>query len=168
MARKRYTSPAAANLLARLLATQVSTARARRLLAELLDAPLGDVAIAATTSGAVRAASDVDIATWMQTVRAWLTKAVRLSALGSGMSFVLTQVRLTVSASSDVRAEVDGPPGKMLLIQSAALARLGRKHLRHCACGQFFAGAGKRRVCSDRCQKRYYMQRYRAGDAGKG
>lgn len=57
---------------------------------------------------------------------------------------------------------------EMLLLQALRLVQfVGVSRLQICDCERLFVQVGKRRFCSERCQTRVYMRRFRAGETGK-
>lgn len=145
-------------------------AKARRMYLDLLAARLGDILIAESAREAVRTAPDDQIALWHTNLRSLLgfvDVVKRGSESGKLPQFGFSGVTLTALAGDEVRLEVAGIPKQMLTLQLLTLVRtVGPERLERCDCGRLFVRVGKRRSCSDRCSKRVYMRRFRAGDAG--
>lgn len=167
MSNKRYTAQAGAKLLLRLLAADPEEGRAKRLLIELLQARLSDTTIAGSVVDRLRAQTDEEIAKSVPRIRRLLSDLVVFSRIGIGFSLTVKNASITISPGTDLSIELAGPVHSMLLIQGVALGRLAREHVRRCECGTIFGAQGKRENCSPRCQKRFYMRRFRAGEAGR-
>lgn len=139
--------------------SRASARAAKSALLALLQAPMGDIRITHMAVARLRG----DPPRFMRL--AWLP-AVREVLRGKGEPLDIHIHTLTVSALDTVIV-VEGPLGHLIALQMFALLRLvGRETVHRCECGQLFVRAGKRRFCSTRCQKRVYMRRLRAGDAG--
>jgi hypothetical protein len=86
----------------------------------------------------------------------------------SGRQVWLDSASITVSDDGTLQVQFSGGLGDLLPMQTYLVTRLiGRERLRLCECGRPFVRIGKRRFCSERCQKRVYMKRRRAGEVGK-
>lgn len=144
--------------------------KVRRCYVDLLKARLGDIVIAESVREAVLTAPDADILLWHTNLRSVLGLAdviKRASGAGTLPQLSFAGVALTMLAGDAVRLEVSGTSKQMLTLQLFTLVRtVGPERLDRCDCGKLFVRVGKRRSCSERCQKRTYMRRYRAGDAG--
>jgi hypothetical protein len=167
---KRYTRRQAERLLARLVTCvedpRVPASTVKATLIRLLEARMGDIWIAEDVIERLRGDSPAAVKqVWLSGsgLRALLTKG-----RPDGTSRLPVSVRtLTVSAAS-TSVEIEGPLGNMFAIQLLAVLRLvGPRALQTCDCGRRFVRVGKRRHCSERCQKRIYMRRFRAGETEK-
>jgi hypothetical protein len=154
-----------------LSAPDAPIARKRRMYLELVNARLSDVVIADSVSDALRAATDDQIALWHTNLRSLLGLADTLRrATGTGTlpQVTYSDVKLKTPRGADVRYEIAGAPKQMLFLQLLTLVRtVGQQKLQRCDCGRLFVRIGKRKFCQERCAKRVYMRRFRAGDVGK-
>jgi hypothetical protein len=67
-----------------------------------------------------------------------------------------------VIVGSTVLLTVDGRARDVIWFQAASLMRaVGLSRFRQCACGRVFAKIGRSEYCSSKCQKRFYMRKYR-------
>lgn len=172
---KRYARRRAQLLLARVMAVlsirDAPIAKARRMYLDLLQARFSDIVIAESVRDTVRTAPNEDIALWHKNLRSLLGLTAMLrhaSGTGTLPEVKFSGVTVTILKGADVRLEVVGIPKQMLLLQLLTLVRtVGHERLQRCDCGRLFARVGKRRFCSEPCQKRVYMRRYRAGDVGR-
>jgi hypothetical protein len=80
----------------------------------------------------------------------------------------LERAEVGTSAEGNPQVDFKGEMGELLSMQAYLLVRaVGADRLLVCDCGHVFVREGKRQFCSERCQKRVYMRRFRAGEAGK-
>lgn len=168
--RKRYTARQAEALLTRLVTVaKAPPVAARRVLSELTTAWLGDTVIAGSALETVRTASPEAVAAWSQRVETLLRGIVNVGEHLPGVRQVMMLKPVTLMISpTTLRQEASVSPGHALTMQTVALVRVvGLERLRRCDCDQLFVKVGKRKACSEQCQKRVYMRRYRAGEAGK-
>lgn len=165
---KRYTESQATTLLSRVMGATTS-AKARRALAALLDAPLGDLRLPYLLVRDVADASDTDITRWIDHVQGNLICRAGYATGGLGSGVVLRNVALKIT-SPGTTIHVQCTLSQALEIQGLLLFRKAGHRLQRCEdpkCGRVFVKVGKRRACGPRCAKRYYMERFRAGDTGR-
>lgn len=176
MVHKRYTERQATALLARIVAiTDAPVTRARRVVNELARARLSDVVVSDSASEMVGSASDAEISALQRGLHTLLQ--MQLEVGGHAWPPVKLQgVTLTMSGPNDVRVEVSGPLRTVISLQAYSLLRLVGSRLMICRaprpastsqCGRLFVRSRRQLFCSERCQKRVYMRRHRAGEAGK-
>ena len=68
---------------------------------------------------------------------------------------------------NQVVIRVDGKARDVLGFQLVQLMHTaGVSRLLLCDCGRVYAKTGRRRFCSEKCQRRFYMRRFRAGKVG--
>jgi hypothetical protein len=152
--------------------SSASVPRARRVFGDLLSARVGDpveIAITAEARHALQDSTDTDIARWQHEIHERLVNDVRLQhrsgagSIGQGISLEKCNIAGT---RSGISLEVDGELGQLLAMQAYILVRsVGTDQLLECDCRKIFVRVGKRKFCSERCQKRVYMRRFRAGDS---
>lgn len=172
--KKRYIQRRAETLLTKLVTVaEMPVAQARRVFAELLAARVGEVVEVGVTLEVRHAlrhdATDDEIAAWQQQVSQRLLDDVQIRkthrVVGQGISL---ESALITTTAQGIQFEVSGELGDLLAMQAYLLARtVGRERLRQCACGKVFVRTGRREYCSERCQKRFYMRRVRASEAGR-
>lgn len=183
MKRNPYTPDAAAALLERVVEYLNATQRRNgaRLLRTLLEAPLGDVNIRADVVSAAAAASPTTLVVVFRRLRKVLETLVTTPADGMVLhdALVMPSVQLdanpgkgghyafTLSAGYSPTGHID-VTGFAWLQLLRVVHRAGPNRLRTCQCGRLFVRVGKRRFCSERCQTRDYMRRFRSGEAGRG
>ncbi len=170
MGQKRYTRQQAERLIVRLVNMFESPthrdATVRKLLKDLLQGRFGDIALDDAVVGRFRSASDSHVRRWAESIRdalhAWVI------APGAGLVMPLDLATFHVPASGELVVQVSTEVAEALRLQLAfALRLVGRERLQQCDCGRLFVRIGKRQFCSERCQKRVYMRRFRVGLAGK-
>jgi hypothetical protein len=158
MSAKRYTRARLEQILKRLVACsqgQGFASEAKRALTALLEARMSDVRIAEPVIRRLRA----DPTRIMRL--AWIP-AIAEVLRGDGPALDI-QVRTLRVSAHDTFVEVDGPLGHLVALQMLTLLRLvGRQKIQRCDCGRQFVKIGKRRFCSERCQKRVFMRKFRA------
>jgi hypothetical protein len=193
MARKPYTRRRLERLLDRLVAlTETDTdrkstvqqrqaflRRARRLLSDLMKAEFSDVVVRDTVVRDLHAAVDAYVEGLVQSLRRTLRAQVGAEESGYLM---LTHARLIARPQQGrgYRFEIDAGEirtpntftvnvGVMLVLQVLRLLQfVGVTRLKICDCDRLFVQVGKRRFCSERCQTRVYMRRFRAGETDTG
>jgi hypothetical protein len=163
---KRYTRAQAEQLLVRLVSvteSPFSAKRTRAVLATLLEARLNDVRIVDPT--AIEKIK-TDRPSMLKDFCIRGVREVLRGPRAPGQRLAL-QATLHLSAD-DTCVDVEGPLGNLIAVQTLTLLRMvGPEKVRTCDCGRLFVRTGKRTSCSERCQKRVYMRRFRAGEAGK-
>ena len=151
-----------------------SITRARRIFADLLAARVGklvELGVTLEMQYALGAATDEEIVTWQQEIHQRLVADVQLRKANPfvGQGIRLEQAQIFPSADGLSVEVTSNDLGELLAMQAYILARVvGRERLRQCQCGQLFVRTGRREYCSERCQKRFYMRRFRAGEGGEG
>ena len=158
MPRKRYTPEMSARLIVRLLSA--TDGSRRRLLSELLDVQLAEIAIASSARDDLEKATDEEVATTLRFVQKWLQVVCRTSLVIHSV-LQARGIKLAVGSTAGPD-EASGPLSSLLAYQVARLARSGKDLVAPCDCGEFFVREGKRKFCSERCQKRVYMRAKRA------
>jgi hypothetical protein len=172
MQRKRYTAGRAQALLAdtvELIAEpSPSPAVIRRAYAKVLQAQVSDVIVSDGTREAWQKASDDDVLQSHKRIRGLMqfTTVLRAgSATGALPAFAASGVTVKPTGRG---LEVAGGPFQMIVLQVLTLWRVvGPDRFAVCDCGRPFVRVGKRKYCSGRCQKRFYMRRFRAGEGGE-
>jgi hypothetical protein len=189
MTRKRYGRREAGKLLRALIDLAAKRAddipnkpafikRARRPIETLLQVPLGDVVISPAVVRKLQQADGAFVWMCLQRIKKTLRESVPMEdglvPVGDFMvepdgALMLPEVQLlAVPIKKAYRFEIAGDAIAMLWLQALRLVQfVGADSLHRCDCGEVFVQAGKRRFCSERCQKRVYMRRFRAGEAGK-
>jgi hypothetical protein len=165
---KRYTRQRATALLRRLTTVarldvyRSTVNRARPIFAELLSARLSDVVV----QNPERLVSEFPDSAIPVTCRAvFHTLSIALNEDGKWPEISLN-VKLTTSGPQSLRLEVTGTFIKMLALQLYSLLRIAGDRLRQCECGQLYVKVKGQKYCSTRCQKRFYMRQFRAGEVG--
>lgn len=177
MSDKRYTDRQAMRLLTRLTAVpDLPIGRARRLFVELLSARLGDVVVR-DVEETVASVGDGAVERFQAAVAGYLRLVAELGGTSSRWvgdtrqvnvePLTLRGVTLTMTHPDDLRLEVGGPFNQMLTVQLYGLVRRLGDRLRVCACGRLYVRVRRQAYCSERCQKRVYMRRFRAGATGE-
>lgn len=139
-------------------------ATARRVLNDLLRARFGDFSFDDAVSEKLGRATNTDIQGWRNSIR----NALRVWAITPQAGIVIPFEAFGHIGGKDVVLEISAPVEQALLLQVASALRVvGRERVRPCDCRRLFVRTGKRQYCSRRCQKRVYMRRFRAGEAGK-
>jgi hypothetical protein len=82
-----------------------------------------------------------------------------------GFDVHIDRLRLgAAKLGSDVALRIDGTAKDVLTFQVINLLRAaGVKRLQRCDCGRAFVRIRRQEFCSERCQKRVYMRKLRAG-----
>lgn len=165
---KRYTTEQAAALLSRLMRIrEASVPQARRLFAELLAARLGDVVV--NPRDALQRESDERVAGLQKGVYAYLHLAPASRVAPDKHVWPDVQIKnvtLQVGGPGPMRVEVSGELNKLLTVQVYNLLRVAGSRIKQCECGQLFVRVRRQITCSTKCQKRFYMRKYRSGEAG--
>ena len=169
---KRYTPKQAAALMRRVLKLPtMSVGPARKVLLDLLSARLSDVAVNSPEK-VVKAIPDPMLSGFQESLLFYVSLLTLStgSPTGSGQvpDVVLPSVSLSLSGRDGIRVEVSGEPGSLFPIQLYGLVRLLDGRVRRCECGQLFLRTRRQTSCSPQHAKRFYMRRFRAGDAGGG
>lgn len=132
------------------------------MLIALLRARLGDVWVAAD---AVRKFSTYPLS---ETDTLWFPGPIRFISPSGGPRFTDQQLQLAITTlkvtEQATSIEIAGPLGHLLAFQTIQLLRIvgGCDRIGRCDCGRLFLRIGKRRFCSETCQQRVFMRRYRA------
>jgi hypothetical protein len=170
MDRKRYNQSESESLLARLVmfaesGEDMSVSDGRTLLSELLAARIGDTLIGRDARRELREWT----ATQIRARQRSLAQFLRMFLVPIGFDIQIDRLRLGAARiGHGVALRVDGAAGDVLTFQTISLLRAaGVRRLQRCECGRVFARMGKQKSCSERCAKRYYMRRYRRGEAGR-
>jgi hypothetical protein len=169
--KKRYSATDAEELLGEVVAfaeagDEVSISRGRAVLSTLVAARLGDVIVGKEARAELSHWTDVQVRARQRT----LAQFFRMFLIPIAFQVEMSKLRIGAvrGATDDVALMIDGAARDVLTFQTASLLRAaGVQRLRRCECGRVFARVGKRKYCTDQCQKRFYMRRYRTGDAGK-
>ena len=167
MHRKRYSGQQAERLMMRLVSMSESESpKARKMLHDLLQGRFGALALDGAVMDKLRGASDGDVQRWVESVRGALR--VWVSAPRAGIVIPLDLAMVHIPARGELVVQISTEVTQALLLQLAcALELVGRERLQRCDCDRLFVRTGKRQFCSERCQKRVYMRRFRAGETGK-
>jgi hypothetical protein len=166
MTRKRNIQKDAEALVLKLLTLPTaSIAQARRMLAELLMARAGTVVTIGITPEARHelrhVAKDAKIEAWRQQIFERLRNDAEQKGNFVGQGIQLDKALVSTSPHG-ITFELDGDLGELLAMQAYLIVRIvGRNRLQICDCGDLFLRTGKRKFCSDRCQKRVYMRLFR-------
>ena len=111
--------------------------------------------------------SGVNIVQLRNQLRAFLRSGLQPDQ-GQLMPTARVGLAATVAGRNKVLVAVDGRAHDVLWFQIMRLMQLeGLNRLRACDCGRVFLKTGRREFCSNRCQKRIYMRRFRAGETEK-
>ena len=162
-------------LLGRLLQIEeLRVGAARSVFRQLLRTRFGDFIELGVTLEAQHAlqhiATDSEIAAWQKEVFARLREDVELRRTKRGIigqGVVLDTAFIGPSRKGRASIEFNADLRDLLAMQAYLLTRVvGLDRIRRCDCGSLFVREGKRLFCSERCQKRVYMRRYR-NDVGR-
>lgn len=165
MTNKRYTVNQSRALLARLaIVPELSDAKARSVLEDLLRARFGIIEIA-DMDRAVARAKDEEIRGFANGVHVYLLMAEQLRG-HQWPDIALGPITFT-PMSGRVVFRVSGAIGTMLTLQLLELLQLAGDRLHGCQCGRLYVRTRRQRYCSIRCQKRYYMRNQRAEAAAE-
>lgn len=155
---KRYTDKQARKLLSRLLTIrELPTARARRVINELLVARLSDVVVN-DPEGLVESVEDDALPLFYGPLFATLSGALDTPDVWPTIEL---KVKLKMIGPQSLQLDVSGSFVQMVTLQTYALLRLAGDRLRQCECGKLYVKVRGQKFCSGRCQKRYYMRRFR-------
>lgn len=133
---------------------------ARRLLTRVLRADTGFVVVSVPKVDAL------NVIQFRTDLREFLRTGLTPNT-GQLMPSADVQVSATVVGRS-VLVTIDGKPRDLVWFQVVRLMQLeGLDKIHACECGRVFLRTGRREFCTPRCQKRYYMRRFRSGNAGK-
>lgn len=157
----------------------------RQVLRDVVQAPAGDVVAAPSMLDRIAAAAPFTLNVWLHGIRDQIVSAAPGARATQMDVLVLPHVQLRgqPNRTGDYVFEVDVSPTSdpiqagwaraafdqgILHLQTLRLLRMvGRDRLHRCAsveCGKLFVRRGRREFCSDRCQKRVYMRKFRAGE----
>ncbi len=157
-------------LLQRLIDVTQSAAprQARGVLSDLAKANIGDMAPDPRAASILTTANDRDVARWTKQLRDLIQAVTDYQQRPIGLTWSIPRVtiRAALNRGGGYQMEVAGNPGDLLQLQAITLTRSFRGRLQRCPstfatgnrCGRIFLRAGKRKFCSDRCQRRYYMR----------
>jgi hypothetical protein len=145
--------------------------RARKVFEELIDARLSDVVVSpidtvvtdehiAGLQRGVYGYSEMILALSGRAHRKWIRPDPRWTPM------TLRDVTLTVSGPDDMSIAVTGKVSTMVTLQLYILLRFVGDRVRQCECGRLFVRVRRQTHHSAQCQKKYYMRRFRAGEAG--
>jgi hypothetical protein len=111
--------------------------------------------------------TDVNVAGLRRELREFLRSSLQIKR-GQQMPQAQVEVAVTAPGRGDILVTVDGSARDVLWFQIIRLMQLeGLDRIRLCECGRVFVRIGKRKSCSAKCQKKFYMRRFRAGEGGK-
>lgn len=127
----------------------------------LLEAQFGEIRIAADAVDKLRS----DPATLISAYGVPSLREVFVTRIFTAVDIHAESLRVSMYEAS---VEVTGPIGHLIALQAIRLVGLvGADRVRLCECDRFYVQVGKRRFCSERCQKRVYMRRFRTGETEK-